>query len=181
MASAKTVDLFGEDEGHEAVIKSILYKIHPTWKLKCVTINRRNQILKALIRQSEADILILAKDSNAEGVVKRRNQLSDLVHESKKNRLVLCTPDPYIEKWLLLDSAAFKRVFGKGFDAPKASETHGYYKDFLRRSIVNAGHTTKTGLDRAADIIHAMDFDTIQDDSFQSFITELKTFLQKEQ
>ena len=86
MASAKTVDLFGEDEGHETVIKSILYKIHPSWKLKCVTINRKNQILKALIRQSEADILILAKDSNAEGVVKRRNQLSDLVHESKKNR-----------------------------------------------------------------------------------------------
>ena len=180
MASAKTVALFGEDEGHETVIKSILYKIHPGWKLKCVTINRRNQFLKPLIRKSEADILILAKDANAEGVVKRRSQLSELVHESSKNRLVLCTPNPYIEKWLLLDSAAFKRVFGKGFDAPKASETHGYYKDFLRRSIVNAGHTTKTGLERAADIINAMDFDTIQDDSFQLFITELTTFLNKE-
>jgi hypothetical protein len=46
---------------------------------------------------------------------------------------------------------------------------------------MHAGHTTKTGLERAADIINAMDFETIQDDSFQTFITELKIFLQKEQ
>lgn len=181
MANAKTVDLFGEDEGHEVVVKAILDKLSPHIKVNSITINRKNQVLKALIRQATADILILAKDANDEGLVKRRRYLSELVSDNQKEKLVLCVPDRYIEKWLLLDSAAFKRVFGKGFDAPKTSENHGYYKDFLRRSIVSAGHTTRTGLERAADIINAMDFSAIQDESFQAFITDLQSFLDKEQ
>ena len=180
MASAKTVDMFGEDEGHRAVVKSILDKVNPGLNVKYRCINRKHKILKPLVIESNSDVLILVKDANAEGIVKRRNQLSELVGESKKHKLVLCTPDPYIEKWLLLDAAAFTRVIGKGFDAPKSSEHHGYYKDFLSRSIMHAGHTTKTGLERAADIINAMDFDTIKDDSFQQFLTDLTPFLNKE-
>lgn len=177
MPSVKRVALFGEDEGHVAVIQAILYKLCPGCRLEYVTINRKNHVLRTLIRSSTADILVLVKDANAEGFSKRHRYLLDLVPQEKHARLVICVPDPYIEKWLLLDSAAFKRVFGKGFDAPKSSETRGYYKDLLRRSIVESGHTTKTGLERAADIINAMDFDTIQDDSFKTFIEELNLFL----
>ncbi len=33
MASTKTVDLFGEDEGHRGLLSVIcINKIHPTWK-----------------------------------------------------------------------------------------------------------------------------------------------------
>jgi len=181
MARALSIDLFAEDNGHAIVITAILKKMLPACEIQSTGINRKLRILKASLQQVACDLLVLVKDANKVGMIKRKKELLELVPDRLQSNVVLCTPEPYIERWLLLDSKAFKAVYGRGCDAPAIDKEGSYYKDALKKAIAAAGVLGSSGFDRAADIINAMDFDTIQDDSFQTFITELKTFLQKEQ
>ena len=170
-----------EDRGHEAVVPAILKRFFPYSEVVSFGINRPASELKRSFKRLETcDLLVLAKDANDVGLHGRSTYLMALVPDVLTYTTVLCIPDPYIERWLLLDAKAFSHVYGRGFDAPKITGKHAYYKDYLKRSIKAAGHAPMDGFERAADIINAMDFDTIKDDSFQLFITELKTFLNKE-
>jgi len=68
-------------------------------------------------RESLPDLLIVATDGNCKGFLERKRQIEEVTKEF--TRLVICAiPDPHIERWLLLDSAAFKKVLGKGCTAP---------------------------------------------------------------
>ena len=62
--------------------------------------------------------------------------------------IVLATPDPHVERWLLLDGAAFRQVFGRGCDAPNLRCDRDLYKQRLVAAILAAGITPTLGVDR---------------------------------
>ena len=181
MSKVHHITLFREDRGHGEVVTAILKRFLPYSEVMQFPINQpASELKKKFKRLEDCDLLVLAKDANLVGMSGRSSYLSGLLPDWLKYKTVLCIPDPYIERWLLLDSKAFSVVYGRGFDAPKATGERAYYKDYLKRSIKACGNSPIDSFERAADIINAMDFDTIQDDSFQLFITELTTFLNKE-
>ena len=90
---------------------------------------------------------------------------------------VLAVPDPHIERWLLLDGAAFKSVFGKGCDAPDRKCDRDRYKQRLAEAI----HTTGIipilgGIEFAEDIVRAMDVERAirADRSLERFVDDLR-------
>ncbi len=92
--------------------------------------------------------------------------------------MVLAVPDPHVERWLLLDGAAFKAVFGQGREAPDRKCSRNRYKDLLIAAIRAAGRTTYLGgIEYAEDIVHRMDLDRAarSDASLRSFIDDLRT------
>ena len=99
-----------------------------------------NDYLRDLRGQSDysPDLLIVATDANCKGLNERANEfkLSDAPSDT-----ILAIPDPHIERWLLLDGAAFKAVFGKGCEAPDLKCCRDRYKERLIREIYAAGVT----------------------------------------
>ena len=91
--------------------------------------------------------------------------------------MILAIPDPHIERWLLLDGAAFKAVFGRGCDAPDQKCDRGRYKQRLIEAIFAAGVTPSLGgLEFAEDIVQCMDIERAAqaDDSFRRFVGSLR-------
>jgi len=63
-------------------------------------------------RESWPDLLVVAIDSNCRVFNACRSEVEDAVKDAPIPR-ILAIPDPHIERWLLLDSAAFKSALGK--------------------------------------------------------------------
>ena len=83
-------------------------------------------------------MIIVATDGNCKGFLERKRQIEEVVKSF--SGLVICAiPDPHIERWLLLDSAAFKKVLGKGCAAPTYKCQRDLYKQLLGDAIVDAG------------------------------------------
>ena len=95
--------------------------------------------------------------------------------------MILAIPDPHIERWLLLDGAAFKTVFGKGCDAPDQKCDRNRYK----QRLIEAIHATGTipilgGIEYAEDIIQQININRVTqvDRSFRRFVEELRDTFQ---
>ena len=76
----------------------------------------------------------MGRDANCQGYLKRRQELEPAV-EYCGCKVVYAIPDPHIERWLLLDSAAFKAVLGRGCDAPKQKCERKRYKRLLLDAV----------------------------------------------
>ena len=90
--------------------------------------------------------------------------------------MVLAIPDPHVERWLLLDGAAFKTAVGHGCDAPDQKCDRGRYKKRLIDAVRDAGVTPILGgLEYAEDIVSAMDVSRAAqaDRSFARFVDGL--------
>ena len=59
------------------------------------------------------DLIIVGTDSNSKGFLQREKEIHQAT-PSLADLVISMIPKPYIERWLLLDSEAFKKVFGKG-------------------------------------------------------------------
>ena len=86
-------------------------------------------------------------------------------------------PDPHIERWLLLDAAAFKAVLNRGCSPPDQKCEKGRYKSLLRDAVRAAGVTPPLGgIEYAEDIVREMDLDSAArtDQSFGNVLGELR-------
>ena len=63
--------------------------------------------------------------------------VEDRGHEVFLRSVIYAIPDPHIERWLLLDSAAFKKVLDKGCSAPTQKCERGLYKRLLLQAVRN--------------------------------------------
>lgn len=91
--------------------------------------------------------------------------------------MILAVPDPHIERWLLLDGAAFKAVFGKGCGAPDQKCERDRYKQLLIRAISATGvEPSLGGIEFAEDLVRNMDIDRAAhaDRSLERFVNELR-------
>ena len=136
-----------------------------------------NDYLRDLGRQGgpSPDLIIVATDANCKGLNERIREFGE---PEAPAPMILAIPDPHIERWLLLDGAAFKAVFGRGCDAPDPKCDRGRYKQRLIEAIFAAGVTPSLGgMEFAEDIVQCMDIErAVQaDDSFRRFVGSLRT------
>ena len=166
-------------------IESVWWKLwggRPTdWvrtKPDCLLARSQLTALEKAINERQGDIpdlLIVATDANCEGLNERTKQLP--LDDSHVTPYVVAIPDPHIERWLLLDGAAFKHVFGRGCDAPDQKCDRDRYKRTLLQAIRAAGVTPSLGgIEFAQDIVQAMNIDSAMraDKSLGRFLDQLR-------
>src|SRR5690348_2991471 len=125
------IRLFVEDNGHEVFLGALLQRFASTYNVSIdlrfgnaeggygKMVSELKAFIKDLLTDQEElpDLLIAATDSNCKGLSNRKRQIGQALKGYSGN-VIYAIPDPHIEKWLLLDSAAFKQVLGKGCPPP---------------------------------------------------------------
>ena len=187
----RRIILFAEDYGHEAFITALITRLAGEQKAEVAIINRSvkgghgkvlsefKYFLEELTRgrQSVPDLIVLVTDANCKGYGERRREIADF-----KDFMICAIPDPHIERWLLLDSAAFKAVFGKGCKAPDQKCERGRYKHLLSEAIQATGIVPPLGgMEYAEDIVKAMDMEQMEqaNASLGRFLKELRSVFKK--
>jgi len=186
----REVALFVEDSAHHQFLGALIHRVAAEHavpvKLRWQNVRHgHGAVLKELRqylrdlerdRRSAPDLIVVATDANCKGLVDRLNEVKG-VTEKFPVRIICAVPDPHIERWLLLDSSAFKTVFGRGCDAPDLKCERGRYKKMLIDAIRSAGITPSLGgLEFADDIVDSMDleYSAKADDSLGYFLDQLQ-------
>jgi hypothetical protein len=167
----RRIILFVEDFGHQEVITSLVTCVAHDQGVD-VSIRpysvrgghgRAISDLAQFVRDVKAseeswpDLLVVAIDANCRGYRTCRREVESHLAEMPI-KVVLAIPDPHIERWLLLDSSAFKSVWGRGCTAPDYKCDRSRYKGFLAQAVREAGLMPLIGgLEHARDIVQAMD------------------------
>ncbi len=121
------------------------------------------------------DLVVIGTDANCKGRIERSRELPT---EDCPVPAVLAIPDPHIERWLLLDGAAFKAALGQGCQAPDRKCARDRYKEALIGAVLKAGITPSLGgIEFAEDIVAAMDLERAgrDDASLKHFLDALRT------
>ena len=122
------------------------------------------------------DLVIVGTDSNCKGLSERQKEI-DQVTSDLKDLVISMIPEPHIERWLLLDSEAFKTVFGKGCQQPDQKCERGRYKHMLLNAISQATMTPPIdGIERVEELVYAMNLQRVEqrDRSIRRFLTALQ-------
>ena len=181
------VALFVEDDAHRRVVGALLRRladesgltVRLDWRSAVrghgrVVQEFRRYLGDLATQGGHPDLIVVATDANCIGLQRR---IRDIDASAAVSPLVLAVPDPHIERWLLLDGAAFKSVFGKGCDAPDKKCDRGRYKHQLFEAIRAAGVVPQLGgIQYAEDIVQHMDIESAArgDPSFRRFVDEVR-------
>ena len=184
----REIALFGEDFAHQRVVGALVQRLADEYGID-VRLQWRSAVrghgrvvrefgryLLDLARGGERpDLIIVGTDANCRGLNERVREIGS---PDAPASIVLAVPDPHIERWLLLDGAAFKRVFGKGCDAPDRKCSRDLYKQRLIQAIHATGITPSLGgIEFAEDIVQHMDFERAMraDRSLERFVVALRS------
>ena len=183
----REIALFVEDFAHQKVIGALVERLadecgidtRPDWRSAVRghgrVVQEFNRYLRDLARQgARPDPIVVATDANCRGLNERAREIGN---PDAPAPMVLAVPDPHIERWLLLDGAAFKSVFGKGCDAPDRKCARDRYKQRLAGAIHTTGITPILGsIEFAEDIVRAMDIERAMraDRSLERFVDDLR-------
>ncbi|MEA2603081.1 MAG: opine dehydrogenase [Acidobacteriota bacterium] len=171
------ISLFVEDFGQEEFLSALIERLAREEQV-VVMVRRRSvrggrgralaelaQYVRDIGRSREAlpDFLVVVSDANCKGNVARRKEVEHAaagLEQSHPGLLVLAVPDPHVERWMLVDSRAFKAVFGRGCDAPDAKCAKDRYKQVLLDAIRAAGIVPPLGgMEFARDIVDHLDLE----------------------
>ena len=183
----REIALFGEDFAHERVIGALVRRLADAHGIE-VRLDWRSAVrgygkvvqefhsyLRDLARQGgRPDLIIAATDANCIGLNERTKEIGN---PDAPAPVVLAVPDPHIERWLLLDGAAFRSVFGRGCDAPDQKCSRDLYKQRLIEAIHATGVTPGPGgIEFAEDIVQAMNIERAMraDRSLKRFVNDLR-------
>ena len=186
----RKIVLFGEDDAHQKIIDALVRRLASEkgidvqlhWRSAVGGYGRVVAEFKAYqhelrhYRIRRVDAVIVATDANCKGN-KRREEFRGLAEDMD---LVLAVPDPHIERWLLLDSGAFKKVFGRGCSAPDQKCDRDLYKYRYAQSVHAAGMDAAfSGAEYAQNIVSEMNLARVasQDKSFRYFLRDLRAVL----
>ena len=182
--------LFAEDSAHEQIIGSMLrclaHTIGVKINLKCLNATGgHGQVLASLKRfvsdtklsqVSVPDLIVVAIDANCHGYNGRKQEIIE-IYGQLAVPVTYAIPDPHIERWLLVDSAAFKSALGVGCMAPNQKCQRDRYKRLLREAVEKAGITPLLGgIEYAKDIIGNMDLTRTPqpDTSLEKFLAPVR-------
>ena len=187
------IALFVEDHAHQQVIEALLKRIAGKYGIE-IRLQWRNAIgghgrvnaeLNDYIRDLKGQgspwpsLIIVATDANCHGL---RERIRTIRIPDIPVTVILAIPDPHIERWLLLDGAAFKAVFGRGCSAPDLKCSRNRYKRVLSEAIRATGRLPYFGgVEYAEDILHHMDIDRAaqMDTSFRRFVEDLRRIFRR--
>jgi len=189
------IALFCEDSGHELYVKALIEKIATPVVVHVFTLSSRfgkGRALSELGRFLQdiengktfmPDAIVAAIDANCRGYNEKRNEINALIPEKLQSLpLIHAIPDPHIERWMLVDSRAFKQVFGVGCAAPDQKCAKDRYKDKLKNAIKAAGGTALLGgMEYAEEIVYHTIIQDLKrsDESLKRFIEELETLFKR--
>ncbi len=126
------------------------------------------------------DLVVVAVDANCRGPNARRGEVEGRVGDVLLDRLVIAVADPHVERWFLLDGAAFKAVLGHGCQAPDQKCEKDRYKDLLVQAVLEAGvEPLLGGIEYAQDLAREMDLRraAASDPALGRFIVSLRVKL----
>ncbi len=184
----REVALFVEDYAHRQVIGALVERIAGDCCIG-VRLDWRNAVgghgkvvteledyMRNLLAQGGPfpDLVVVATDANCRGL---KDRLQEIGAWDIPAPVVLAVPDPHIERWLLLDGAAFKAVFGKGCDVPDQKCDRRRYKEQLIKAIHATGTVPRLGgIEYAEDIVQKLDIERVAqlDRSFRRFVMALR-------
>ncbi len=183
----RKVALFVEDWAHRQVIGAIVNRIAEENSLQ-IELDWRNSVrgfskvaseFKRYIKDIEGlvgdrpDLIIVASDAHCKGFNSRSKELQI---QNSYAPVIQAIPDPHIERWLLLDGAAFKSVFEIGCDAPDLKCDRSRYKNLLTSAIKKANvNPSLGGIEFSKDIVNNIDIRRAAraDDSFKRFVEQV--------
>ena len=186
----RNINLFVEDVAHEDFLTALIqrfadaYNIEINIKASSVrgghgkVITELRQYLRDLQHYKEGlpDLIIVGTDSNCKGLSERETEINQ-VTSSFGDFVISMIPEPHIERWLLLDSAAFKTVFGKGCPVPDQKCERDRYKKMLLKAIYEATTVPPLdGLERVEDLVNTMHLQRLEqnDRSARRFLRALQ-------
>lgn len=183
--------LFVEDFAHQQFLAALLKRLAAEYRVP-IKLDWRNarrghgavvRELKQYLRDLQLgrdrlpDLVVVATDANCKGLTERTREVKEVTDKVAVST-VCAVPAPHIERWLLVDSSAFKKVFGRGCDAPDEKCERARYKKMLVDAIRNAGITPSLGgFEFAEDIVNGMDLDRAggNDVSLSRLVAELRS------
>ena len=186
----RNINLFVEDIAHEDFLTALIQRLADVHNIEIniktssvrgghgKVITELGQYLRDLQHDKEElpDLIIVGTDSNCKGLSERETEISQ-VTSSFGDFVLSMIPEPHIERWLLLDSEAFKTVFGKGCPSPDQKCERGRYKNMLLNAIYDATKVPPLdGIERVEELVYAMDFQRMgrSDSSIGRFLTALQ-------
>ena len=188
----RRISLFGEDYAHQQTIGALVQRLADDLEIT-VQLEWRNAVdgygavvrefddyLRDLARQGGyPDLIVVVTDANCKGLNERTRELE---RPDALVPIIKAIPDPHVERWLLLDGAAFREVVGQGCDTPDQKCERQRYKQLLINAILNSGIIPSIGgIEFAEDIVRHMDIERAMqaDRSLRRFVTEIRrTFRQ---
>jgi hypothetical protein len=183
--------LFCEDTGHAQTIVRLMERLATEQGIEIICeirtakgghgkmLHELRQFVRGFARKPELlpDLLLIARDANCQGYGNCKQSISSVM-EGFGCPWVAAIPDPHIERWLLLDSAAFKSVLGKGCSAPDQKCERERYKKLLIQAVNDTGvKPILGGIEYAADIVNEMDLARLErsDASFGHLLKDLRS------
>ena len=184
----REIALFVEDYAHRQVIGALAQRVAEECHT-AIRLDWRNAVgghgkviaelgayMRDLRRQGSPwpDLIVVATDANCKGL---NDRVQEIGGRDNPTPMILAIPDPHIERWLLLDGAAFKAVFGKGCDAPDQKCDRKRYKQRLIQAIHATGTKPRLGgIEYAEDIVQQININRAAqaDRSFRRFVKDLR-------
>ncbi|MBN2378514.1 hypothetical protein JXM67_01765 [candidate division WOR-3 bacterium] len=128
-------------------------------------------------KENLPDLLVVASDTNCRRQVECLKEI-EVVTQGIKEFVICALPEPHVERWLLIDSAAFKKVLGEGCSAPDQKCNKDRYKQLLSQAIRATGTAPLLGgMEYARDIVNTMNLGQIlgkADNSLRNLIPDLR-------
>lgn len=184
------ISIFAEDRTLERFIIALAERLANTYHVKInlirysvrggqgKVINALKKYQQDLHRNQEnlPDLIIVGTDSNCKGFLEQEREIHQAISDYT-NLVISATPEPHIERWLLLDSQAFKTVFSRGCPTPDQKCEQDRYKKLLLNAIMEAGMMPPLdGTERVADLVNEMDLQRMSqtDKSIDRFLSALQ-------
>jgi hypothetical protein len=191
------ISVIYEDYGHEQFVGAIIDRLIHESGIRNRIIEKRTpeygaggyggakeslkKYLKALNRDEAGipDIIIFSADSNCKYSMRQSEMDKIVKNESYDNLVIMALVEQHIERWMLVDSSAFKSVFGKGCFAPGKKCEKDLYKKLLKEEIRKNGiNPPLGGMEYARDIVANMELTNIAEVSLNGFVRDLRHRLQ---
>lgn len=187
----RRIAFFVEDYAHQHFLKALIDRLADKHQIP-VKYDWRNvrhghgaviKELKQFLRDisgSVPDLIVVATDANCKGLTERTRVITEIT-EKTPFKTICAIPDPHIERWLLLDSNAFKEVFGRGCNSPDQKCERSRYKKMLVDAIRQSGTKPSFGgIEFIEEIVKNMDLNKTarSDDSLKKLINNLTSIFQ---
>ena len=186
----RKINLFVEDVAHEDFLTALIQRLADIGNVEInikassvrgghgKVITELKQYLRDLQYYKEGlpDLIIVGTDSNCKGLSERETEINQVTSDLA-DLVISMVPEPHIERWLLLDSEAFKTVFGKGCPVPDQKCERGRYKGLLLNAIYQATMVPPLdGIERVEELVYAMNFQRVKqsDRSIRRFLRALQ-------
>ena len=170
------ISFFVEDHAHELFLAALVSRLAQQYK---VTIQMRFENnrgghgrvitgLKEFVndlqddQEDMPDLFIVATDGNCKGYQGRKQEIVTAM-KGLSIAAIYAIPDPHIERWLLLDAVAFKKVLGKGCSAPAQKCERALYKRLLSEAVRSSGvKPALGGIEYTEALVNAMNLERLE-------------------